>query len=184
MGTHPIFESDFDCLTEMEWNTFVDDAKDMGTSIFETFSSAFNNAMGRDCSKNEHWTECDYCSEGNCQEPKMCPVCAGCLHENECVCDDGYVRNKDRQCVPENHCESIDRTCPENEHWVECDECTEDVCNGFPMCADCEEPTGQEYEPCCIVRNECVCDYGFYRYTDENFPGLSKCVPENECRAD
>ena len=30
----------------MEWNTFVDDAKDMGTSIFETFSSAFNNAMG------------------------------------------------------------------------------------------------------------------------------------------
>ena len=31
----------------MEWNTFVDDAKDMGTSIFETFSSAFNTAMGK-----------------------------------------------------------------------------------------------------------------------------------------
>ena len=37
---------DFYIFLEMEWNTFVDDAKDMGTSIFETFSSAFNNAMG------------------------------------------------------------------------------------------------------------------------------------------
>ena len=30
----------------MEWNTFVDDAKEMGTSLLDTFSSAFNNAMG------------------------------------------------------------------------------------------------------------------------------------------
>ena len=57
-------------------------------------STSSNCFTGRNCPKNEHWTECDYCSEGNCQEPKMCPVCAGCLHENECVCDDGYLRNK------------------------------------------------------------------------------------------
>ena len=31
----------------MEWDTFVDDAKDMGTSIFDNFSSAFNTAMGK-----------------------------------------------------------------------------------------------------------------------------------------
>jgi len=44
-GMQKITEALLKGFREMEWNTFVDDAKDMGTSIFETFSSAFNNAM-------------------------------------------------------------------------------------------------------------------------------------------
>ena len=44
----------------MEWNTFVDDAKDMGTSIFETFSSAFNNAMGELLFTAMIWTNPTY----------------------------------------------------------------------------------------------------------------------------
>merc|ERR1712131_202262 len=44
-GMQKITEALLKGFREMEWNTFVDDAKDMGTSIFETFSSAFNTAM-------------------------------------------------------------------------------------------------------------------------------------------
>ena len=78
-------------------------------------------------------------------------------------------------CVPENECENepIEMTCPENEHWVECDFCSENFCAGFGFgtqsCVECAAPSdlppGQVYEPCCLAKNECVCDYGFYRYS-------------------
>jgi len=72
------------------------------------------------------------------------------LQENECVCDDGYARNKGGECVLESECgnEPIDRTCPENERWAECDTCTEDVCDGSASCIKCPNPNdmppGQE----------------------------------------
>ena len=43
-------------------------------TLFAYISS--NCFAGRNCPKNEHWTECDFCSENDCQEGIRCVGCS------------------------------------------------------------------------------------------------------------
>ena len=53
--------------------------------------------------------------------------------------------------------------CGPNEHWVECDYCTESDCKGGTVCAK----IGVELP--CLIQNQCVCDAGHARYTGMNY---------------
>ena len=46
------------------------------------------------CGPNEHWIECDYCTERDCKNGMTCAKksISICLIENQCVCDPGYAR--------------------------------------------------------------------------------------------
>ena len=46
------------------------------------------------CGPNEHWIECDYCTERDCKNGMTCAKksMSICLIENQCVCDPGYAR--------------------------------------------------------------------------------------------
>ena len=65
-------------------------------------------------------------------------------------------------CVEEDHCEKpAPITCPPNEHWTECNYCTEMNCQWGMACArSCFE--GGD---CCVEKNKCVCNDGYARYT-------------------
>ena len=58
--------------------------------------------------------------------------------------------------------------CGPNEHWVECDYCTEHDCQSGMMCAK----TGMELT--CLIANKCVCDPGYARYTGAHYMIESK----------
>ena len=49
------------------------------------------------CPPNEHWTECSYCTEMNCDWGMACARSCFeggdcCVEKNKCVCDSGYAR--------------------------------------------------------------------------------------------
>ena len=87
--------------------------------------------------------------------------------------------------------------CGPNEHWVECDSCTENDCIHGMACLMETKKCANNWSTCCIIENQCICNQGYARYTgdrfyktktgpsklylDPYFPELNKCVPEIEC---
>ena len=87
--------------------------------------------------------------------------------------------------------------CGPNEHWVECDSCTENDCKHGMACLMVTKKCANNWSACCIIQQQCVCNQGYARYTgdhfyqtktgssklylDPYFPELNKCVPEMEC---
>ena len=69
-------------------------------------------------------------------------------------------------CIEEDKCDPMpDTQCGPNEHWVECDYCTENDCKWGMACAKkCEN----DWSECCVIENQCVCDAGYARYTGIN----------------
>ena len=68
------------------------------------------------------------------------------------------------KCVPERECPSNqkpDTECGPNEHWVECDYCTEHDCKWGMACAK----KNPDWAESCLIENQCVCDAGYSRYT-------------------
>ncbi|XP_035428978.2 zonadhesin [Spodoptera frugiperda] len=126
------------------------------------------------CPKNERYSECiqGECRALNCtQQGKSisCPRIRPEFCKKGCVCEEGYLRNKNGTCVKENQCEPP--TCPANELWSTCAQatCRAEDCSqrGKPVACP------RVKEEFCIKK--CVCVKGFLR----NEKG--DCVPENQC---
>ena len=56
--------------------------------------------------------------------------------------------------------------CGANEHWVECDYCTENDCKYGMACA---KKCSNDWSECCIIENQCACNPGYARYTGAHF---------------
>ena len=62
------------------------------TTFVETVYPTFEPSQ---CGPNEHWVECDYCTEADCKDGTACAKIGmelPCLIQNQCVCDAGYAR--------------------------------------------------------------------------------------------
>uniref|UniRef100_A0A0N5BQ16 TIL domain-containing protein n=1 Tax=Strongyloides papillosus TaxID=174720 RepID=A0A0N5BQ16_STREA len=121
------------------------------------------------CPKNEHFDECGTACPITCNnyynQPKVCTM--QCVIG--CVCNEGYIRDKQtNQCVLPIHCSrNTTYECPENEHF---DECSTDC----PItCSNHKNPPKVCNKMC---RVGCVCDRDYVR--DE---ASDKCVKRSEC---
>ena len=66
-------------------------------------------------------------------------------------------------CIEEDKCDALpEPKCGPNEHWVECDYCTEKDCKWGMACA---KKCATDWSECCLIENQCVCDAGYARYT-------------------
>ena len=60
-----------------------------------TTIEVFTTNGAPECGPNEHWVDCDYCSEADCKDGMVCAKMGmemPCLIQNQCVCDPGYAR--------------------------------------------------------------------------------------------
>ncbi|KAJ8732169.1 hypothetical protein PYW08_014899 [Mythimna loreyi] len=123
----------------------------------------------RPCGKNEVYTSCANggCGKWNCSQlgqPDLCIDPIKCI--GGCICQEGYLRAKNGNCVPRNECPVPQ--CGKNERFEFCPGCEPQYCSelGFPL--TCPE-SGDPRQPACI------CDYGYVR--NEN----GDCIPKEEC---
>ncbi|XP_063890544.1 zonadhesin isoform X2 [Helicoverpa armigera] len=130
------------------------------------------------CPANERYSECiqGECRALNCTQKDQSVPCVRldpkfCL--KGCVCEEGYLRDENGVCVPQDQCkkETEPTTCPPNEQFTEC---TQIVCRA----QKCEQKNWPI--PCpgiaagsCI--KGCVCQDGYLR--DDN----GDCIPEDKC---
>ncbi|PZC75815.1 hypothetical protein B5X24_HaOG205635 [Helicoverpa armigera] len=130
------------------------------------------------CPANERYSECiqGECRALNCTQKDQSVACVRldpqyCL--KGCVCEEGYLRDENGVCVPQDQCkkETEPTTCPPNEQFTEC---TQIVCRA----QKCEQKNWPI--PCpgiaagsCI--KGCVCQVGYLR--DDN----GDCIPEDQC---
>ncbi|KAK0412636.1 hypothetical protein QR680_006323 [Steinernema hermaphroditum] len=115
------------------------------------------------CPTNETFYSCGSC-DGTCGNPyPPCPLI--CKLDGSCNCKEGYVRDKEGDCIVLADCPTpMNRTCGVNEQFYPCGAC-DSPCGVDMACVEGCRPPG-----------ECGCLSGYKR--DEN--GL--CVPPKECR--
>ncbi|PZC85306.1 hypothetical protein B5X24_HaOG201802 [Helicoverpa armigera] len=127
------------------------------------------------CGKYEVYNSCANggCGKRNCSqlgEPDLCIDVIKCI--GGCVCQEGYLRDKDGRCVPIKEC-PIPK-CGINERFELCPDslCEPQKCSelGFPI--RCPALSG---DSTCPGQPACVCDYGFVR----NDYGI--CIPKDQC---
>uniref|UniRef100_A0A0N5C3Q0 TIL domain-containing protein n=1 Tax=Strongyloides papillosus TaxID=174720 RepID=A0A0N5C3Q0_STREA len=111
------------------------------------------------CPKNEHFDECG----------TACPITCNNYYNIGCVCNEGYIRDKQtNQCVLPIQCSrNTTYECPKNQHFEICS-------TACPItCSNHKNPPEVCVDSC---RIGCVCDknYVFNKETEE-------CVKPNEC---
>ncbi|XP_061710467.1 zonadhesin-like isoform X2 [Cydia pomonella] len=121
------------------------------------------------CGKNEHYEQCYYNCGGNqtCDDIGKkwnCPAKPKCL--SGCRCDDGYWRDKNGRCIPEDQCP---KKCGKNEHYEQCYY----NCVGNQTCDDIGKKWSCPAKPKCL--SGCRCDKGYWR------DKYGRCIPENQC---
>ncbi|XP_068630539.1 rh5-interacting protein-like isoform X2 [Battus philenor] len=125
-----------------------------------------------------------------CPPPKTCNnrfVEVSCLYianetcTHKCVCDDGFYRNEDGQCVTGDQCSD---NCSKPNESIQCvKSCPRPrTCVGRHIRYRCLNNTDE------VCQNKCLCNNGFYRNSD-GFCVTSdlcdkKCGPNEEYKAD
>ncbi|GFU47623.1 CLUMA_CG016437, isoform A [Nephila pilipes] len=118
-----------------------------------------------ECTKYEHWDECNAHCQKNCSNYKKsfpCPL----MCKPGCICDEGYVRGPDGNCIPIIECPKTEGSpnCPPNEHY--------ELCGSICPITCFEEERRCPYN-CC--KEGCFCNKGLVRRPD------GKCVVREEC---
>nr|XP_049703173.1 zonadhesin isoform X6 [Helicoverpa armigera] len=127
------------------------------------------------CPPNEQFTECTQivCRAQKCEQknwPIPCPGIAAGSCIKGCVCQDGYLRDDNGDCIPEDQC--IPNPCLPSEEFSNC---TQAVCRA-QNCSDKDIPQACPSVADGDCKQGCVCQEGSLR--DES----GYCVPERLCR--
>merc|ERR1711868_101749 len=97
MGTHPIFESDFDCLTDNEMSFNLSSLKSKVPNFTEKLES-----KSKSCSQHEKRNEiepCGYCSIKVCMcSFLLCEICGGCFC-SDCAFLTYSTHNESAKCI-------------------------------------------------------------------------------------
>ncbi|EPB72320.1 trypsin Inhibitor like cysteine rich domain protein [Ancylostoma ceylanicum] len=132
----------------------------------------------RRCGKNEVYRRNFDGCEATCEEPHL--ICPDIGYNDEvagCACKEGYLRNKDDKCVPEECANEFQgESSEENSSWGKKRVCGRNEI--FRYCFDgceptCEEPERRCSQVCRFVG--CACKKPYLR--NEN----GECVPRNVC---
>ncbi|KAJ8732567.1 hypothetical protein PYW07_015166 [Mythimna separata] len=125
------------------------------------------------CPDHERYSTCKQaeCRALNCTQkdkPIACVRMDPKYCKEGCVCQEGYLRNKDGICVLEEKCEP---TCPTNEEFVPCMQgvCRAKVCSERGQDVPCPDIPAEKCD------SGCICKEGFLRAED------GSCVPEDQC---
>ncbi|KAL4708388.1 hypothetical protein ACJJTC_019624, partial [Scirpophaga incertulas] len=127
------------------------------------------------CGNNEVWSTCANggCGKWNCTqiaEPDLCIDPIEC--KGGCVCQKGYLRSQNGNCITEEQCRS--NLCPSpNREYIACPRYCDIIarsCMQQYVVVLCEPNLSEQ---CNTYR--CLCKEGLY----ENYKG--DCVPYNEC---
>ena len=95
------------------------------------------------CGPNEHRDVCGSpCKEANCNDDPNNPMFCTRMCTDMCLCNEGFARNQNGECVPDGECTTV-KKCGPNEYRDECgNPCKESNCNDDPkyprICAECE----------------------------------------------
>ncbi|GFQ65780.1 zonadhesin [Trichonephila clavata] len=120
------------------------------------------------CPKNSKYVECGaypLCQKTCENYDKLIPCPAVCVPG--CVCEEGFVKGPDGECIPIHECphKSEAHGCPEHEHWNLCEAHCQKNCTNYKQTLPCNKR--------CVAG--CVCDRGYVR-------GLNgKCILKEKC---
>ena len=81
----------------------------------------------------------------------------------------GWGRVPDTTGTDTTGTDSPNPECGPNEHWVECDSCTENDCKHGMACLMVTKKCANNWSACCIIQQQCVCNQGYARYTGDHF---------------
>uniref|UniRef100_A0A2A4J7B9 Serpin domain-containing protein n=1 Tax=Heliothis virescens TaxID=7102 RepID=A0A2A4J7B9_HELVI len=124
------------------------------------------------CGNNEKYVGCANggCGKTNCSqidEPDLCIDPIECY--GGCICEEGFLRNQNGTCVPEDECplkcgpHQVFESCPST--------CPPRTCESLGKAYVCPIEWGQE-PPC---EPGCVCEQGYY--TNK----IGECISEEDC---
>lgn len=115
---------------------------------------------------NEVFTECgpvDYC-EATCRDPDLIAVACPRICVQKCVCNDGFLRDDDGNCVEKNSCPI--KQCGDNEEYLSCGSGCGDL--------TCENPSYTNMTCPDFCNEGCFCVEGYVRK-------YGKCIPSSDC---
>ncbi|XP_049866098.1 zonadhesin-like isoform X2 [Pectinophora gossypiella] len=130
------------------------------------------------CGQNEKFSNCtaNGCfSRRNCSDPidtpRKCVKISEDACEKGCICEEGYLRNKNGVCVPEDECAANEQCDGVNVFY---DTCPPNNCEP-ETCVTLEKPIENCPIQPAVCRPRCRCAKGFYQNT------AGECIAEKYC---
>ncbi|XP_026328620.1 zonadhesin-like [Hyposmocoma kahamanoa] len=129
------------------------------------------------CGENEIYSECTNggcIGARNCTEigkPKLCILVTkgGC--KKGCLCKEGFLRDCNGVCIPQDQCPSIKCNRP-NEQYECCPKiCPPQTCESLKQDSSCDCSAMTD-----VCKGQCMCKPGFYRNK------FNDCISEENCR--